>query len=62
MSGEDWDLGAKNVAFDVSLDPHEIQAYIDYMRKYQMLKGPQFKASDAASLGMLEKSKAKYRW
>jgi ABC-type nitrate/sulfonate/bicarbonate transport system substrate-binding protein len=62
MSGEDWDLGAKNVAFDVSLDPKEIQAYIDYMRKYKMLKGPEFKASDAASLGMLEKSKAKYRW
>lgn len=61
MSGEDWDMSAKNLTFDVSLDPAEIQSYIDYMTKYGMLK-TELTADGVASLSMLEKAKAKQGW
>ncbi len=61
MSGEDWDLGASNMTFDVSLTPQTVQAYIDYMHKYGMIK-QQFSAADVTDLKMLDKAKAQAGW
>lgn len=61
MTQADWDLGEKNMGFDVNVTTADVQAYIDYMTKFGMLKTP-LKAADAASLGMLEKAKAKAGW
>ncbi len=61
MSGEDWDLGAKNQEFDVSLTVPIVQAYVDYMHRYDMLK-EKFSANDYTDLSMLEKAKAKAGW
>jgi ABC-type nitrate/sulfonate/bicarbonate transport system substrate-binding protein len=61
MSGEDWDLGAANMTFDVSLTVPGVQAYIDYMHKYDMIK-QKFSAADVTDLKMLEKAKAQAGW
>ena len=61
MSAEDWDLGAQNMTFDVALTVPVVQAYIDYMHKYDMIK-QKFSAADYTDLRMLEKAKAQAGW
>ena len=61
MSAEDWDLGAANMTYDVSLTVPVVQVYIDYMHKYDMIK-QKFSAKDYTDLSMLEKAKAQAGW
>ena len=57
----DWDLAAQNQGYDVSLTADTVQAYIDSMRKYGMIKA-QLQASAITELSMLEKSKSRLGW
>jgi NitT/TauT family transport system substrate-binding protein len=57
----DWDLAAKNQAFDVNLTLGVIQAHADYMAKYGMIKAP-VKAADFTRLEMLETAKKELGW
>jgi len=61
MSPQDWDLAAANTTYDVSLTVPTIQAYIDYMQKYGMIK-QKFSAADYSDLSMLEKAKTQVGW
>ena len=61
MSSEDWALSATNMTYDVALTVPGVQAYIDYMFKYGMIK-QKFSATEATDFSMLEKSKIQVRW
>jgi ABC-type nitrate/sulfonate/bicarbonate transport system substrate-binding protein len=61
ITAADWDMAAKNQAFDVSLTANTVQAYVDYMNKYGMIKS-KLKSSDITDLSMLERAKAKAGW
>ncbi len=61
MSAEDWALSATNMTYDVSLTVPGVQAYVDYMFKYGMIK-QKFSAADFTDLSMLEKAKVQVRW
>ena len=60
ISEEDWDLGAANTDFDVTLTVSTVQHYIDYMFKYGMIK-QKFSADGIANLNMLAKAQAEVK-
>ena len=51
----------RNQGFDVSLTAGTVQAYVDYMVKYGMIKQP-LKSPDITDLSMLERAKTKVGW
>ena len=61
MSPQDWEFAANNMTFDVSLTTPTVQAYIDYMNKYDMIK-QKFAAATCTDFSMLEKAKVKVVW
>jgi len=61
MSPQDWEFAANNMTFDVSLTTPTVQAYIDYMNKYDMIK-QKFAAATCTDFSMLEKAKVTVGW
>lgn len=61
ITAADWDTAMQNQGFDVSLTAGTVQAYVDYMVKYGMIK-QQLKSPDIADLSMLERAKTKVGW
>ena len=61
MTSDDWNLTASNMAFDISLTENQIQAYIEYMLKYGMIKS-NLKVNEITDLSMLEKAKVTHKW
>jgi DNA-binding MarR family transcriptional regulator len=61
MTSDDWNLTASNMAFDISLTEIQIQAYIEYMLKYGMIKS-NLKVNEITDLSMLEKAKVTHKW
>ena len=61
ITAADWDTAMKNQSFDVSLTANMVQAYVDYMLKYGMIKD-KLKSPDITDLSMLERAKAKAGW
>jgi NitT/TauT family transport system substrate-binding protein len=61
ISAEDWDLAVKNQDWDVSLTEGLVQAHIDQMLKFGMIRQP-LKASDITDLSMLAKAQKKIGW
>lgn len=57
----DWELALKNQDWDVSLTEELVQAHIDAMLKFGMIRAP-MKASDITDLTMLKKAQAKMGW
>jgi NitT/TauT family transport system substrate-binding protein len=57
----DWDLALKNQDWDVALTEDLVQAHVDLMIKYGMIKKT-MKASDITNLSMLRKAEAKMGW
>jgi hypothetical protein len=49
------------MAFDISLTETQIQAYIEYMLKYGMIKS-NLKVNEITDLSMLEKAKVTHKW
>ncbi len=61
ITAADWDMAMQNQTFDVTLTANTVQAYVDYMLKYRMIKTP-LKSVDITNLSMLEKAMAKAHW
>ena len=61
ITAADWDTAMKNQAFDVSLTAGTVQAYVDYMLKYGMIK-EKLRSPDITDLSMLERAKVKVGW
>ncbi len=61
ITAKDWDMAMQNQTFDVSITSNTVQAYVDYMLKYGMIKS-KLKSSDITDLSMLEKAMAKVHW
>jgi NitT/TauT family transport system substrate-binding protein len=61
ITPEDWDLSVKNMDFDPALSAEIVQAHIDDMLKYHMIRRP-LKATDITDLAMLGRAKASAGW
>jgi len=61
MTAQDWDLSVKNETFDVALDVPLVQAFVDNMLRFDMIK----KTLDAkmfTDFTLLPKAKAEAHW
>jgi NitT/TauT family transport system substrate-binding protein len=61
ITGADWDLAAKNSAWDVDLTEDNVQAFADQMLKYHMIDKP-LKASEFTDLSLLHKAEKLLAW
>ena len=61
MKKQDWELARKNEWWDVAMSLPIVQAYIDAMLKYRMIRQP-LHAAQLTDLAMLAKAKAATRW
>lgn len=61
ITAEDWELAVKNQDWDVSLTEDLVQAHIDQMLKFGMIRQP-LKAKDITDLAMLAKAEKKIGW
>ena len=61
MTPQDWQLSAKNQGWDVSLTHATVQAYIDGLLKFDMLRKP-LEAGKITSFAMLDKARMDAAW
>jgi NitT/TauT family transport system substrate-binding protein len=61
ITPEDWDLALKNQDWDVGLTEDLVQAHIDQMLKFGMIRQP-LKAKDVTDLAMLRKAEKTIGW
>jgi NitT/TauT family transport system substrate-binding protein len=61
MTPQDWQLSAKNQGWDVALGNDTVQAYIDELLKFDMLRKP-LDAAKITSFAMLDKARTDAAW